>query len=153
MMRPKHVCLLSIHDIVSVFLLSWHLQKPCGTRPVCPSQAASGRTGGCWRPTVPRPSTAGRPSARAPASPWSPPSCRENQKPFKCLIPRTGKNNSHTRPRKQPEPNNRRTGFAHPTGRLQGATLHRLRRLQWIPLLRVTAVFSRRSAETRGGTV
>lgn len=72
-------------------VLSWRSQKPWGTRPVCPSPAASGRTAECWRPTAPRPSTPGPPSARAPAWPWSPLSFHENQKPLKCLNATTNK--------------------------------------------------------------
>lgn len=73
---------------ISVCLLSSRSQKPWGTKPVYPSQEVSVRMAGSWRPTAPRPFTPGPPSARAPASPWSPPNSRENQKPLKCLIPK-----------------------------------------------------------------
>lgn len=83
--NKKSLLRLAHKPVSPSYLPSWHLQKPWGTRPVCPSQAASGRTGGSWRRTAPRRSTPA-PFTRAPVLPWSPLSSRENQIPAKCLI-------------------------------------------------------------------
>lgn len=95
-LKKKKILLCLVNKPVSSFyLLSWHLQKPWGTRPVCPSQAASGRTGGYWRRTAPRQFTLA-PFTRAPVLPWSPLSSRENQIPAKCLIQTINRRNTTT---------------------------------------------------------
>lgn len=75
--------------LCSLFLHSSPSLKPWGTKPVCPSQAALVKTGGFWRPTVPRLSTLGLPSTRVLVWLWSPLSSPENQNFLKCLFPET----------------------------------------------------------------
>lgn len=66
-------------------LISCLFLKPCGTRPVCPSQEVWGRMAASWRQTAPRPCMLATPPSDTPALQWSPPDCPENQKHLLCL--------------------------------------------------------------------
>jgi len=59
--------------------------KPCGTRPVCPSQEVWGRMAASWRQTAPKPCMLATPPSDTLALQWSPPDCPENQKHLPCL--------------------------------------------------------------------
>lgn len=59
--------------------------KPCGTRPVYPSQEVWGRMAASWRQTAPKPCMLATPPSDTPALQWSPPDCPENQKHLPCL--------------------------------------------------------------------
>lgn len=66
-------------------LISCLFLKPCGTRPVCPSQEVWGRMAVSWRQTAPKPCMLATPPSDTPALQWSPPDCPENQKHLLCL--------------------------------------------------------------------
>lgn len=77
--------------------------KPCGTRPVYPSQEAWGRMAASWRQTAPKPCMLATPPSDTPALQWSPPDCPENQKHLLCLNhapthrqTRTNRRHAHT---------------------------------------------------------
>lgn len=70
----------SISPFISCLFL-----KPCGTRPVCPSQEVWGRMAASWRQTAPKPCMLVTPPSDTPALLWSPPDCPENQKHLPCL--------------------------------------------------------------------
>lgn len=77
--------------------------KPCGTRPVYPSQEAWGRMAASWRQIAPKPCMLATPPSDTPALQWSPPDCPENQKHLLCLNhapthrqTRTNRGHAHT---------------------------------------------------------
>lgn len=74
-----------LHPSLHLSLCSCRFLKPCGTRPVCPSQEVWGRMAVSWRQTAPKPCMLATPPSDTPALQWSPLDCPENQKHLPCL--------------------------------------------------------------------
>lgn len=86
--QPKSL-LCHLHPLLyppSIFpLISCLFLKPCGTRPVCPSQEVWGRMAASWHQTAPKLCMLALPPSDTPALQWSPLDCPENQKHLPCL--------------------------------------------------------------------